>query len=600
MSVAIFMEDTNSLIEQRKAKLAALRAKGIDPFQNKFTPSETCAGARGNYVEGSEVSVAGRITAHRDMGKSMFIDVRDQSGRIQCYAQKNVLGDEQFSIFTHLDLADFVGVKGTLFTTKTGEISIKLSSFTILAKALRPPPAKWHGLEDTEIRYRQRYLDLIANPDVKDVMLKRSEIIHEIRNFFHERGYVEVETPAMQAIPGGAAAQPFKTFHNALGCEFYLRIALELYHKRLLVGGIDKLFEIGKNFRNEGLSRRHNPEFTMLEAYCAFGDYATMMETVESLITSVAQKVLGTLVIQHERREAFVATLDELIHKVDETFGYISKLAFQQGTKISGEDELQKSRLTLLQIRKRADSEPVDVLAVQASQYLTHYWSEAFIEAQLSSLLAENLGKQLDEVTAKFRSFIQTIKKTLSSFQNPKAIDLTRPWKRARYKDLIREKAGADWFEISPAERRQRAHDMGAEIGKEFEDFEVTNALFSKFIEPTLIQPTFVTHLPKELVPLAKLSPDDPTTVEVFECCINGQEISPGYTEQNDPIAQRATLEHQAGGEQQKLDEDFLVALEHGMPPAGGIGIGIDRLCMMLLGQESIRDVILFPQLKPK
>src|SRR5664280_1288988 len=311
------MEDTNSLIEQRKAKLAALRAKSIDPFQNKFTPGETCAAARGNYVEGREVSVAGRITAHRDMGKSMFIDVRDQSGRIQVYAQKTTLGDEQFVIFTHLDLADFIGAKGTLFTTKTGEISIKLQSFVILAKALRPPPAKWHGLEDTEIRYRQRYLDLMANPDVKDVMLKRSAIIHEIRNFFHERNYVEVETPAMQAIPGGAAAQPFKTFHNALGCEFYLRIALELYHKRLLVGGIDKLFEIGKNFRNEGLSRRHNPEFTMLEAYCAFGDYATMMETVESLITTVAQKVLGTLKIEHNRSPEVARAINHLIQFVE-------------------------------------------------------------------------------------------------------------------------------------------------------------------------------------------------------------------------------------------------------------------------------------------
>jgi len=485
--------DENSLIKQRREKLDALRAKGIDPFQNKFSPDTECNTARSGFdsgalPEGHKVSVAGRITAHRDMGKSMFIDVRDQSGRIQVYAQKNVLGDEQFGIFTHLDLGDFVGVTGTLFRTKTGEPSVKLEAFTILAKALRPPPAKWHGLEDTEIRYRQRYLDLIANPDVKDVMLKRSAIIHEIRNFFHERKYVEVETPAMQAIPGGAAAQPFKTFHNALGCEFYLRIALELYHKRLLVGGIDKLFEIGKNFRNEGLSRRHNPEFTMLEAYCAFGDYATMMETVESLITTVAQKVLGTLKIETKDAEGKIV----------------------------------------------------------------------------------------------------------------KTIDLTPNWKRAKYKDLVREKAGTDWFEISPAERRQRAHDLGAEIGKEYVDYEVTGAVFEKLIEPTLIQPTFVTHLPKELVPLAKLSPDDPTTVEVFECCINGQEISPGYTEQNDPIAQRTTLEHQAGGEQQKLDEDFLVALEHGMPPAGGIGIGIDRLCMMLLGQESIRDVILFPQLKPK
>lgn len=486
------MEDTNALIEQRKAKLAALRAKGINPFMNKFTPSIGCGAARekfeqGELAEGASVAIAGRITAHRDMGKSQFLDLKDVSGRVQIYAQKQVLGDEQYDIFKQLDLADFIGAKGTMFRTKTGEPSVKIDSFTILSKSLRPPPAKWHGLEDTETRYRQRYLDLIANDEVKQTFLLRSAIIKEIRAFFNERGYVEVETPMMQAIPGGAAAAPFKTHHNALGCEFYLRIALELYLKRLLVGGIDKVFEIGRNFRNEGLSRKHNPEFTMLEAYEAYGDYATMMETVESLIKHVAQKVLGTLVIEHKDAEGKVV----------------------------------------------------------------------------------------------------------------KTIDLTH-WRRARYKDLIREKAGADWFEVTTAERRQRAHDLGAEIGKDYEDFEITGAVFEKLIEPTLIQPTFVTHLPKELVPLAKLSPDDPTTVEVFECCINGQEISPGYSEQNDAIEQRERLEHQAGGEQQKLDDDFLTALEHGMPPAGGIGIGLDRLCMMLLGQESIRDVILFPQLKPK
>src|SRR5450432_2471415 len=307
------MDDTNSLIEQRKAKLAALRVKGIDPFQNKFTPTEACAAARANYVEGREVALAGRITAHRDMGKSMFVDIRDQSGRIQIYAQKNTLGDEQWSLFTHLDLADFIGVKGTLFTTKTNEISVKITSFVILAKELRPPPAKWHGLEDTEIRYRQRYLDLMANAEVKDVFLKRSEIIREIRNFLHARGFVEVETPMMQNIPGGAAAQPFKTHHNALGCDFYLRIAIELYHKRLLVGGIDKIFEIGKNFRNEGLSRKHNPEFTMLEAYQAYGDYETMMELVESMVKHVAEKVLGTLVIYRKTIKAFEAALTNLV-----------------------------------------------------------------------------------------------------------------------------------------------------------------------------------------------------------------------------------------------------------------------------------------------
>lgn len=482
------MDDTNSLMEQRRTKLAALRAKGIDPFRNKFNPGESCAHARENYAEGREVAVAGRITAHRDMGKSMFIDVRDQSGRLQVYAQKNVLGDEQFDLFRHLDLGDFIGARGTLFTTRTGEISVKLSSFVILAKALRPPPEKWHGLADTEIRYRQRYLDLVANPEVKEIFLKRSRIIAEIRNFLTSRGFVEVETPMMQAIPGGAAAQPFVTHHNALGCNFYLRIALELYLKRLLVGGIDRVFEIGRNFRNEGLSRKHNPEFTMLEAYQAFGDYLSMMELVESMVCHVAQTVLGTLKIEHKDAQGSVT----------------------------------------------------------------------------------------------------------------KTIDLTPPWRRVTYKELLRERAGADWFEITAPQRHERAIGLGAEVGKEFEDFEVTQAVFEKLIEPTLINPTFVTHVPKELIPLAKVSPDDPSTVEVFECCINGQEIAPAYTEQNDPIEQRERLEHQAGGEQQKLDEDFLVALEHGMPPAGGMGMGIDRLCMMLLGQESIRDVILFPQLKPR
>jgi lysyl-tRNA synthetase len=598
-------DDTNSLIEQRKAKLAALRAKGIDPFQNKFTPGETCAAARAHYAEGREVSVAGRITAHRDMGKSMFLDVRDQSGRLQVYAQKNVLGDEQWSIFTHLDLADFIGVKGTLFTTKTGEISIKLASFVILAKALRPPPAKWHGLEDTEIRYRQRYLDLIGNPDVKEVFLKRSAIVHEIRAFFHSRGYVEVETPAMQAIPGGAAAQPFKTFHNALGCEFYLRIALELYHKRLLVGGIDKLFEIGKNFRNEGLSRKHNPEFTMLEAYCAFGDYETMMETVESLITTVAQAIHRTLKVPKgfniDKGRADISSLFKAIDK-----DFLQQLPNEAiKSNLSG-DELAKAQSEI----KNAFQAVNDLFNNLRTEIDTGIRPEFWEVAGQISTALETLFQKFSELAQQFPnrydkngrrlSDLKTHTIMLKEFSKLQIIDLTPPWRRAKYNDLVKEKIGADWFAVSTAERRQRAHDMGAEIGKEFEDFEVTNAVFSKFIEPTLIQPTFVTHLPKELVPLAKLSPDDPTTVEVFECCINGQEISPGYTEQNDPIAQRTTLEHQAGDEQQKLDEDFLVALEHGMPPAGGIGIGIDRLCMMLLGQESIRDVILFPQLKPK
>jgi len=469
----------------------------------------------------------------------------------------------------------------------------------ILAKALRPPPAKYYGLEDTEIRYRQRYLDLIANPDVKDVMLKRSAIIHEIRNFFHARNYVEVETPAMQAIPGGAAAQPFKTFHNALGCEFYLRIALELYHKRLLVGGIDKLFEIGKNFRNEGLSRRHNPEFTMLEAYCAFGDYATMMETVESLITTVAQKVLGTLVIEHNQDVAVKAAIQHALQELDAISTHMTGTLLKStdgNTAAAFVKNIGDARTALVTAQDEIGKKPASEIAKAAiGAILVAIGTIGFHKVNLATS-----DKSLEDVFASAAVRFDSTVATLEKLAVAKVINLATPWKRAKYKDLVREKAGTDWFDVSPAERRQRAHDLGAEIGKEYVDYEVTGAVFEKLIEPTLIQPTFVTHLPKELVPLAKLSPEDPTTVEVFECCINGQEISPGYTEQNDPIAQRATLEHQAGGEQQKLDEDFLVALEHGMPPAGGIGIGIDRLCMMLLGQESIRDVILFPQLKPK
>jgi lysyl-tRNA synthetase class II len=697
------MDDTNSLIEQSRNRLKQIRerykddalitqrldkldgllTKKIDPFQNKFTPTESCDAARKNYAEGREVSVAGRITAHREMGKSMFIDVRDQSGRIQVYAQKNVLGEELWNIFTHLDLGDFVGVRGTLFTTKTGEISIKLGSgtgvspvssenknathgqdarattetaqppFVILAKALRPPPAKWHGLEDTEIRYRQRYLDLIANPDVKKIFLQRSEIVHEIRQFFHARGYVEVETPAMQAIPGGAAAQPFKTFHNALGCEFYLRIALELYHKRLLVGGIDKLFEIGKNFRNEGLSRRHNPEFTMLEAYCAFGDYATMMETVESLITTVAQKINNTLkVAKGCSIDSGRAEITAFFKTIETDFlTQLPNELIKAG--VTGND-LQAAQAEI----KIAFEPAIEAFSNLRSEIIHGVRPEFWEVAKLMKDVLYALFSKLEDLHQRFPdrfvgdggsrrlSDLKTHGIFLKKFSELEIIDLAPPWRRPKYKDLVREVAGQDWFEISRRERFDRAIEMEIdfkqarlvemkkrssllqnqkdslspiewdrlyqehmkafdslfESGKGIlpEDFEITGAVFEKYVEPKLNNPTFVTHLPKELVPLAKLSPDDPTTVEVFECCINGQEISPGYTEQNDPIAQRTTLEHQAGGEQQKLDEDFLVALEHGMPPAGGIGIGIDRLCMMLLGQESIRDVILFPQLKPK
>ena len=374
-----------------------------------------------------------------------------------------------------------------MFTTKTGEISARIDRFTILAKALRPPPAKWHGLEDTEVRYRQRYLDLIANPDVKEVFLRRSRIVREVREFLHNRGYVEVETPMMQAIPGGAAARPFKTTHNALGCDFYLRIALELYLKRLLVGGLDKVFEIGRNFRNEGISRRHNPEFTMLEAYRAYGDFETMADMVEELICHLAEKFCGGLRIEHKDEEGNVV----------------------------------------------------------------------------------------------------------------RTIDLSRPWRRARYQDLIKEAAGADWFDLDEAGRVNRCREqLGVEISDAMEDHEVTQQVFEKLVEEKTFNPCFVTHVASPLVPLARLNAEDAKVVDVYELIINGQEISPGYSELNDPDVQRERLEHQSGDETQKVDYDFIETLEHGMPPAGGIGIGIDRLIMMLTGAPTIRDVVLFPQLK--
>ena len=589
------MDETNSLIEQRKAKLAALRAKGINPFANKFTPTETCDHARSNYVENREVALAGRITAHREMGKSMFIDIKDQSGRIQVYAQKQALGDDQFDIFKHLDLGDFIGVNGTLFTTKTGEPSVKLVSFVILTKALRPPPEKWHGLVDTEIRYRQRYLDLMANDEVKKTfLLRRRTVIREIRNFFHSRGYVEVETPMMQNIPGGAAAAPFVTHHNALNCNFFLRIAIELYHKRLLVGGIDKLFEIGKNFRNERLSRKHNPEFTMLEAYQAYGDYETMMDLVQSLVVHVAEHVLDTLYITHPRQ----AETDSVIQHAAEL---LSKQNTPEDFERHFQGELENLRVCFSEFdAPYGENERPSERAKTAYSHLANLNLQIFHDFIMKYVVVGS--KETDPKTI-FLDRLELLRDKLAELSKEKVINLTPPWRRAKYKDLVREKAGADWFDVAPAERRRRAIEdlkLGGDIAAGYEDFEVTGAVFEKLIEPTLIDPTFVTHLPKELVPLAKLSPEDPDCVEVFECCINGQEIAPAYTEQNDPIAQRDTLEHQAGGEQQKLDEDFLVALEHGMPPAGGMGMGIDRLCMMLLGQESIRDVILFPQMKPK
>lgn len=473
----------------RRQKLAELRAAGRDPFRATFTPTHFSAEAVKRYVDGQDnavaVAVAGRLVVIRDMGKSHFVKILDQQGLIQLYVKKDVVGDEAYAAFKKLDLGDFIGAAGTLFKTKTGEITVRVEHYTLVAKALRPLPEKWHGLSDPEKVYRQRYLDLIVNEDSRRRLLLRSRIVAHIRRFLEERQFLEVETPVLQSVAGGAAARPFVTHHQALGVDFFLRISLELYLKRLLVGGCDRVFEIGRNFRNEGISPKHNPEFTMLEVYQAYSDYRGMMVLVQDLLRSVCRDVLGTTEVTHA-----------------------------------------------------------------------------------------------------------------SSGQ---VINFAADWREVPYRDLVREATGdPDWFARSRAEKAQKADQLGLYVDPQWEDFEITQEIFSKKIEPSLIQPTFVTHLPKELCPLAKLNAEDPSVLDVFELVIGGMEIAPAYSEQNDPDAQRAMFEAQSGGDQQAIDHDFLLALEHGMPPAGGMGVGIDRLCILLTGAASIRDVILFPQLRPE
>ena len=478
------------IFEQRKAKIDEFSKAGLKPFGKRFDGAISTAEARALFVPDAEtepaVRIAGRMTAFRAMGKAVFADVKDSSGRMQIYVQRDTVGEDFFKLFKKFDIGDLIGVDGVLFQTRTGEITVKATACTLLSKSLRPLPEKYHGLTDMEARYRQRYLDLIMNDESRDVLRKRSTIIKEIRQYLDDKGYMEVETPMLQYIPGGAAANPFKTHYNALDTDMYLRIATELSLKKLLVGGYEKVYEINRNFRNEGMDRRHNPEFTAIELYQAYGNCETMMELVEDLIKTVAMRVNGTLVIKAGGKE----------------------------------------------------------------------------------------------------------------------IDLGKPWRRAAYRDLVKEVAGENWFELSREEKYKKAKELGTQVLPDWTDLEITHEIYEKLEEDTLIEPTFVTRLPAELVPLARKCEDDPSLVDVYELEINGQEISPGYTELNDPIDQRQRFMDQVtlSGKDpaQAVDEDFLTALEYGMPPTGGMGMGIDRLVMLLTGAESIRDVILFPQLRPR
>lgn len=475
----------HKLIAVRREKLQKLREKGIDPYGGRFEVTHRPGELKEGFAEGLPVRLAGRIVALRDSGKSIFFELSDLGGKIQCWINVKNVSAEDFEVFKLLDLGDWLGVEGETFVTRAGEPTVKVAKITVLSKALRPLPDKFKGIADREMRFRKRYLDLIASERSREVFQKRILMVAEIRKFLGDRGFLEVETPMLHGVAGGAAAEPFRTHHKALGMELYLRIAPELHLKRLLVGGFHKVFELNRNFRNEGISRRHNPEFTMLEAYWAFADFSAMAELVEEMICHLAEKFCGGLQIEH----------------------------------------------------RDADGNLV------------------------------------------------------------KTIDLSRPWKRASYRDLIRS-VDPDWFEHSPEKRRQLCEQWGVQLHTAMDDHEVTQQVFEKLIEEKTDHPCFVTQVPAELVPLAKQNAEDASVVDVYELIINGQEISPGYSELNDPDVQRARLRAQAGEEIQKVDEDFLEALEHGMPPAGGIGVGIDRLVMMLTGSESIRDVVLFPQLR--
>ncbi|HCL90492.1 MAG TPA: lysine--tRNA ligase [Candidatus Atribacteria bacterium] len=488
-------KSTTEIISNKWEEIEELKREGIDPFGHSFNRTykikdliEKNKDLQVGECGKEKVRVAGRLMALRTHGKAVFANIEDISGRIQIYIKSNKVGEDAFKLFSKIGVGDILGASGLIFRTRTGEITVFVEEFTLLCKSIRSLPEKWHGLKDVEIRYRKRYLDLMVNPSVREIFIKRSKVVQSIRNFLDNKGFLEVQTPIMQPIPGGATARPFITHHNTLHRDLYLRIATELYLKRLIVGGLEKVYELGCDFRNEGISTKHNPEFTMLELYEAYGDYHSMMQITEELIVYIMKDVLGTLEIEY------------------------------RGNKIN----------------------------------------------------------------------------------------FTPPWKRISMYKAIEDAVGIQADKIFPKDFNKVIKKYNLNIKGNINRGEITNELFEKFVEPTLIQPTFVLDYPLELSPLSKQKKDNPELVERFELFVSSMELANAFTELNDPAEQKRRFEEQvarrkAGDmESHFMDEDYIEALEYGMPPTGGLGIGIDRLIMLLTNSDSIKEVILFPQLKSK
>ena len=578
----------NDYQAERCRKRDELVAMGENPYGGRVRDVEPLANVRDAFQVGMDhatddairFTVAGRVVLKRDMGKLSFLTLRDDTGDLQVALQKNALTDQEWEVRNRIDLGDQIVVSGPLGSTKTGEPTVWAGTLSMSSKSLVVPPDKHKGLEDVELRYRQRYVDLWANPDVMRTMKLRGQIVARMRQYLVDKGYLEVETPMLQSLQGGAAARPFTTKHNALDIPLFLRIAPELYLKRLLVGGFRKVFEINRNFRNEGVSPRHNPEFTMLEAYEAYGNYETMMEMVEEMVCTVAQDVFRTLqIVHHEEHEGDTKPEAE----PEDT---------EEETQMSREGS-ERSNGRIINLRRPWRRVRMDVLVEERTGWKFDRQKQL---QEADPLLYEAMTYEEIEP---FRERLADVQKKFQHVEQASIAGSVNSYMKALVESAKRELEGikADFGKFEA--------DVTSAYGKLLalkSPAEQLVEVYEKLVEPTLIDPTFVTHVPSVIIPLARPSEEDPYFAEVYELAINGQEISPGYTELNDPDVQERLFRQQVGdeAERQDIDQDFLNALKVGMPPAGGMGLGVDRLVMLLTGAESIRDVLLFPLMRPK